>query len=787
MRRISLVDCGAITAVGHDAVRTVASLRAGIEGFADLPFAGVSGIELKGAPVVGYAEGLLGYPRYEALALRALQPIIERIPVAERRLVTVIVGLPRRDRAGVPHGLAKALCLALAHRLGLDPSRVLSIEAGRASVFSALTHPGFLDDPQAYPIVGGVDVLTDPIALAELSAAGELKEEWDGYFPGEAAAFVRLSSRRMPGYWGRPASEIVGIGLANEPAAGTADDPVIGVGLTRALAAAAADAGIDDGRIGLRVNDMNGTRVAFEDDAMAYTRFYRTRNEAVLDVWHLGSYLGETGAAAGALELIWAGAAAELGLIGREPVMLSCSEATRRAAVVLMPPPTTTVATGHARGQVSLTRIELNPRPVREEVEVADPGLRVPGLDDLRRELATLDRDELASMVLVREGHLIDPDAPWGDIAGYEERMLASIDALAWTRDAAQPLAIALLASDDIEEVAAAILALGSGNVDEDTWQAIRAAFRPDDDERARAIGRHLALCPSPEIRRRLAATRFADHHGSEIIGVIEALARLDALTTEQITTLAEAGRTELLPTMLWAVGFTALKPAMGPVDALCRRATAELHPGDLLPYVQLGAQSLPFFPPERYLEEAPVITALASLRLGRSFVGGVPTAGTPTPELVLALGWSGEPAAIARLLPLLTADDDELASSAARALDLLLGGDRYEKLELPDEDAEPGDDTVTVVRLCRDPAVWKAAYEAIGSPETYRLRHGARWHLGSARAHLQRARPPAVQRTWACWEHAVCSGAGFPVDPHQLVAVQLAALAEPAMAKPKP
>ncbi len=85
----------------------------------------------------------------------------------------------------------------------------------------------------------------------------------------------------------------------------------------------------------------------------------------------------------------------------------------------------------------------------------------------------------------------------------------------------------------------------------------------------------------------------------------------------------------------------------MGPLDALCRRATSELSPGDLLPYVQFGAQSLAFFPLARYLAKAPVVAALAALRLGRSFVGGVQA--TPTPELALALGWSGEPAAIAK------------------------------------------------------------------------------------------------------------------------------------------
>ena len=419
MRPVHLVDCGAITAIGHDAARTVASLRSGQEGFADLSFLGKSGAQLKGARVQGYAEGLLGYARYEALAMRALRPLIERISAPERRFATVIVGLPHRDRPGVPMGLAKALCTALARRLELDPARVLSMEEGRTSVFAGLKHPGFLEDETSHPIIGGVDVLTDPATLDGLSERGDLKEEWDGYFPGEAAAFVRLSSRRGPGYWGRPASRITGIGLGIEKSTGSSDDPIVGRGLTQALRAAAADANITDNDVGLRINDLSGMRVGFEDDGMAYARFYRTIGQRVIDVWHLGSYVGETGAAAGALALIWAAAAAELELVAPAPIMITCSEASRRAAVVLQPPSAGQPAPGYARGRVSRTRIELNPRPVREEIEEPDPGLFIAELDDTPRELVTRDLDEVASLILVREGHLEAIDAPWADIAGF--------------------------------------------------------------------------------------------------------------------------------------------------------------------------------------------------------------------------------------------------------------------------------------------------------------------------------------------------------------------------------
>jgi 3-oxoacyl-[acyl-carrier-protein] synthase-1 len=776
MRSVHLVDCGAITAIGHDAPRTVASLRSGLEGFTELSFLGKSGAQLKGAPVRGYAEGLLGYARYEALAIRALRPLVERIPASERRFATVIVGLPHRDRPGVPVGLAKALCTALADRLGLDPARVLSMEEGRTSVFAGLEHPGFLEDEGSHPIIGGVDVLTDPAALEGLSERGELKEEWDGYLPGEAAAFVRLSSRRGPGYWGRPASRIAGIGLGVERATGSSDDPVVGRGLTQALRAAAADANITDNDIGLRINDLSGMRVGFEDDGMAYARFYRTIGQRVIDVWHLGSYVGETGAAAGALALIWAAAAVELEFVAPAPIMITCSEATRRAAVVLQPATAGGRAAGFERGRVSRTRVELNPRPVREEIEEPDPGLVIPDLDDTPRELAMRDLSEAASLILLREGHFEDVDAPWADIAGYERRLLASLDALAWSRDIANELARERIESEDIEDVAAAILVLGSGHLSEDAWRDIAQAFSQGDTTRSREVARYVAMCPAPEIDKYLAASLHDGADEALLTGLLETLAMRGVLTEGHLTPLLDAGRTDLLPSLLAVVERVGLASAMKRIDALCRTAPDAVRPADMLAYVQFGAPGLPFFPIEEYLAEAPLVVAFASLRRSRSFLDLVPEDAELFPALVEAMGWAGETASISRLIPLL-GGDDEIAASAANALNLILGTDHTEELEVPIEIDDGVETTTSVTRLTRDPDHWLAVWRALGSPETSRLRHGRKWEPRAALMHLRRERPATAERISACREFAACTGGGHPLDPRQLVSLQHDAL----------
>ena len=56
-----------------------------------------------------------------------------------------------------------------------------------------------------------------------------LKEEWDGFIPGEAAAFIRVSGKPGIGCWGRPAVAIAGVGTGSR---GLYDDwPVQDVGI----------------------------------------------------------------------------------------------------------------------------------------------------------------------------------------------------------------------------------------------------------------------------------------------------------------------------------------------------------------------------------------------------------------------------------------------------------------------------------------------------------------------------------------------------------------------------
>ena len=101
MKKLYIVAAGAITALGHDALHTVASLRSGLDRFKEIPFLGESGDNLQVARVEGYAEALGGIHRYVALALKALR--------------SCLAGLSPRDREDCVSRLAPC-----SHQVPLD-------------------------------------------------------------------------------------------------------------------------------------------------------------------------------------------------------------------------------------------------------------------------------------------------------------------------------------------------------------------------------------------------------------------------------------------------------------------------------------------------------------------------------------------------------------------------------------------------------------------------------------------------------------------------------------------
>lgn len=764
-----VTKAGACTCVGLDVERTIASLRAGQDGFQELPLWGNAKIDLLGAPIRGFAEGVSGADRYVALALRALAPCFEAPDPSDGPVRAVLVGLPLPGRVGVPPGLATYVRDAIARAHGLPVESVATFSAGRVGVLHALVEARrLMGQGVGTCVVGGVDTWLDPPLLQHLSDTGALKEKWDGLIPGEAAAFVRLSRRSKRGGWGGTAAIVTGLGLVQEPATGTKDDPLVGVGVAAAFRNAVADAGHAEADVQLCINAVNGERTAFEDESYGWVRYFRSRRDH-LEVWHVASYLGETGAAVGALELVWASAALELGLCSPRAVLLSASEGPHRAAMVVTPGEAATLDPKHLRvSRVEPTThlpAEQSPRqPLRP---ADDPGMRIEGMDDLEQTLVQQNFDELVWLLDLRLTHHAEPGAPWEGIEGFEATALANLDALGWSSQPAVRLAASALGSDALEEARAGVVVTLCLPHDRARAELVLEAAH-ESSERAAVVLSALTCVPHSQAVPVLTALA-RDEDVLLAAAAIRAMTRTGHVDPKLLVELHARNDPGIYAAILEAVAAARLVQYYGPVGL---PAPEHRGPFDAFAVLAIAPRldAIVGCPPAELLRAEPIAFALACARDGLSFTSQVGSA-APSPPLIEALGWSGEAEATPRLLAWLDAEDEAIAAAAARALRRIHGVAPVESVETSDELGG----TQEVERLSRDRQVWAGALRHVDSApaRSLRLRHGERWTPQSALDHLRRPEHDCVERSIAAWEHAIVHRGGVLLQPTWFVARQ--------------
>ena len=765
MTPLHVVGAGAITPLGFDALRTLASLRSGLDAFGKTTVVGEAGDELSAARIRGYAEGAQGARRYEALAIGALKETVRDVPREAMTNVIFLLGLPRPERAGVPDGLAQRVRDAVCDRLQVPPAHVRVLPAGRVSAYLGVRAALSLCEQGMECVVGGVDSLVDRASLLGLSRERLLKEEWDGFIPGEGAAFVRLSARAASGPWGKAAAQIVGFGEAQEAGDGSAERPWVGVAVNSALRQAARDAGISDSDIGLRINDVNGARPQFEDDAYGVIRFFRApRPEGYLEVLHPASYLGELGAAAGGVALLWAAATLELGLRGGQCVLTTASDERDRTAAILR--------AGAGPGRRTAVRAGrdapvVHPARSAREDAVDDPyGIRIEGLDLGHEGLFAANLDGIGTDLLVIRHHHVEGTAPWADTRRYEDQLVAHADAIGWGGGPARRAAYARLESGEPDEAAAAALALLS-------FEGERAAV-PALVEAARRDGAHAGwiqdaciYAPRPTADALLSAMAADPSLGA---GALEAARVAGSVQRETVSAWVERLRGAAPAAVVRAFGWVAAPDAWASVAHLVSRSAgfdweamaAALVLGDRPESVleRLGV---------RRFDDAPLVWILGRIRSGRAVL-----AGSSADEIALtaegaeALGWCGEPRARDWLLAALEHGEDPVPGAAARALRLIYGAAPEESAEVTDEDSPEGKRSIK--RLSHDPRAWVACIDVGAHPP---LRHGERMTPRTPAITLARPELGTRARTIAAWEHVLRTGAPLGFHPRQLIRLQ--------------
>ena len=784
MTKLYIHNASAITAAGHDIFHTLASLRVGIDRFKEVPFWGETGLDLQTAPVEGYAEVIGGIDRYEALTLKALRPCLEDLSTSEQKRTVIFLGLPRPERPGVPDVLSNTLTQRLLSHLDGTNVHIQPVSLGRTSVFFSLKmaqefiHQGKFENF----IVGGVDTLLNANSLKGLSEAGLLKEDWDGFIPGEAAAFLQIRAKPGIGCWGRPAIAIAGVGTATEMADGTAENPLVGKGVFAAFKDAMNAAGLPDSDIDLCINDINGARAAFEDEAFGQIRFFRTpREQGHLEVWHPASYLGETGAAVGAIELIWGSAALELGFAPGPGILASTSDAELRAAAYLRYDQPAHQDQAQFKVRIGAGSPILHLEQQRESrSDEDDPGLHLADVDNLHRHLAQENFDELSWLISMREYHHLESGDPWADIEEFEERLVAHLDALAWSGNLARELAIEFLSSKEMEEVAAATMVLLSVPLDKPRWDLLLETAAKS-EEQAQAMISVLPHLPKETAEPLLMSLAYKGtiQTRSE---AIHALAIAGWVTEELLNRLVQEASQELLVPIVEAAGSAGYSQLWNVIAPYIKSQARQLTGVGLCAAMAICPRNtrIPVYNYAQLPLEEPITCALVSLRDGTSFLAQLQDIISVTPQMIEAIGWAGEPGVSSYLMDILMSGEDEHKTAAANALYRIYGCELKEEVEISISDPEDDEEELSEIeRLSQDPSEWKEALQVFEHQQrgNARLRHGQPWTKQSALRHLQRPEGNYEERLIAVWEYAVVNRKPLPLPPLRFIEKQKAAL----------
>jgi len=786
MTTLYIEAVGAITAIGYNGERTLASLRSGLDHFREMPFWGEQEDEnIIAAPIEGYGEAVSGIRRYEALSLKAIQSCVDSIAPAERENTLIFLGLPHAERVGVPAELASILKQKLSSALDWPQENIKPIQLGRVSVFQGLIQARDIltkNIAQAC-IIGGVDVLVNGDSLTGLSKAGLIKEEWDGYIPGEGAAFIKVSLQPYQGWWGNAVAAIEGIGIATETADGSANDPLVGVGIRTAFQAAVSDAGRTEKDVHLCINDVNGSRAAFEDEAFGQIRFFRSSRE-YLEVWHSASYLGETGAAVGAIELIWASAALELGFVPGTGVLISTSDGDLRAAVFLRRTDklTHTVVNTNLKTGNGFPVLHAVDTCAKHSVEIDDPGLHLSDVDNLHKTLLKENFDELSWLNTVRIYHHEDSQNPWIDIEEFEQRLISHLDALAWSGVETKNLALEALMSEDMEDVAAGAMVLLSFPLDQKVQSLLSDALS-ESDERCWAIASILPYMPQQNTEPILLYMVSSDTL-FQVESAIRVLPIVGWVNENILLQKFDNVPPRLAIPLIEALGAAGLK-CLWDLDVKLMKT----YPEQLKNVELFGAfancpkgAKIPVLDLEQLLFSTPVAYALSCMRDKISFLTQIPQNKLPSANIIEAIGWSGEQAAKKILLKVLEEGDNDKKYAATSALYRIFGCELYEEVEVPApeiSEEELSEEKVEIKRLSHNPAVWEEAIDTLSRQKSndIRLRHGKQWTHKTALYHLQRPEAHYKERMVAAWEYTIVNGVPLPLHPMQFVRPQKEAL----------
>jgi 3-oxoacyl-[acyl-carrier-protein] synthase-1 len=254
--------------------------------------------------------------------------------------------LAEPERPGMDQRVETDLVRKIARVLRLvDPSSHTTItKTGHAGVFDAVQAAAgaIVTGRCSRAIIGAVDGYLDELTLSWLYDTGRLKSEDNpkGFVPGEAAAFLVLERHSAVQKRNAQAlAKLVGIGYAIESNSIYDKSPCTGDGLTSAIRSALE--GLDGSTLTLVVCDLNGERYRANEWGLALPRSFGASAPPEL-LWHPADCLGDCGAAAGALNVVFGALALARRSVADGSVLVwgSSDDGERGAALLTPIPPT---------------------------------------------------------------------------------------------------------------------------------------------------------------------------------------------------------------------------------------------------------------------------------------------------------------------------------------------------------------------------------------------------------------------------------------------------------------
>ena len=326
---------GLVTSVGLTAAESCASFRAKLTNPTDSKFFG-----LGGEPIMVHQVPLdrpwRGIEKLSKMAAMAIREAVQSVPRSEWDMLPLILCVAEPERPGRVASLEDRLVGLVRAELGAAfASNSAVVAHGRVSVAVALARARTMlqESTAAHVIVAATDSLLAWPTLDHYDRNDRLltARNSNGFMPGEAAGALLLG--RATGEAGELAC--TGIGFGREAASVTTEEPLRGDGLTQAVKAALAEAGLQMQDMDFRITDNSGEQYYFKEAELALSRTLRVRKEE-FDIWHPAECTGETGAASG-IAIVASAHAACAKRYARGPNILAhmANDSGQRAALTL--------------------------------------------------------------------------------------------------------------------------------------------------------------------------------------------------------------------------------------------------------------------------------------------------------------------------------------------------------------------------------------------------------------------------------------------------------------------